>query len=653
MRTAILLLTLLLSTAFSTAWSQPCQKLHTNSKKAEKLYRRAMERSREAMAPGADKEAARREVEADLIKCLDIDPEFAEAERVMATLLFDAGAFEASRDRYAHYLTLHGSDFIRDHFSWAESARHALDPISMKQAMNAMQAIPGVMEGPDVERISRMVKDAEFMSEALQQPVPIAPEPLPSPVSTMEDEYFPSVWLAGEALVFTRKVEDARWQQGQEDLFVTRRTADGWEVPQPLRGLNTLANEGAASLSGDGMTLCFTVCREPDRPGQGAHKGSCDLYISQQVGGQWSTPINLEGVNSPAWESQPCLSPDGQSLYFTRGSGKPGRRKYDLFVARRGADGKWGQGIRLGGAINSNGVEMRPFIHPDGRHFYFASDGRPGMGGMDLFVSTMDGNGQWGEPVNLGWPLNTPDDESGLVVASDGTTAYFSREVDGQLDLHALTLPKGAASDPTAAMEGRLLDPAGRGLSGGRVNLVDRVTGEPFASAEAASDGRYHVPVPMDRAFVVLAEAPGHLLHSESMEVGMAEGRIERDIVLEPLRTGVEVVLRNVFFDSGSAELDAESHAELARVGAWLEAHPTIRVEVGGHTDDVGSDAANLTLSQQRAERVEQALRQAGADAGQLEAKGYGRSQPAAEGTSGEARRQNRRTALRVISAGG
>lgn len=639
----------LLFLLFAVSWAQPGMRLHSESKKAIKLYQKAMERSREAMVPGADKETARWVVEESLLKCMEIDPDFAEAERVLAALRFDDGDFEESRDHYSHYLTAHGPDFIRDHFLWAEAARYALDPRGMKNAMSAMRAIPGVMEGPDVPQIDRVEKDSEFMSMSLAEPKMVAPVTLPFPVSTPEDEYFPSVWLAGEALIFTRKVTDAGYRQGQEDLYVTRRNSNGWDLPQPLSGLNTLDNEGAASLSGDGALLCFTMCREADRSDRDGHQGSCDLYFSERVEGQWTRPRNIASVNTGGWESQPCLSPDGQSLYFTRGSGKGGRRKYDLFVSKRGENGEWEVAHRMGGAINSAGKEMRPFIHPDGRHFYFASDGRPGMGGMDLFVCTLDEKGGWGTPVNMGWPLNTPEDETGMVVGSDGVTGYFSREIEGQLDLHEVVLPEEVASDPTAAMEGKLQSVDEKPIGNGIIRLLDRETGQSFARAEAGPDGRYHVPVPMDRTFVVIAEAPGHMLASESIEPGEVSGRIVKDFTLSPLEIGAEVVLRNVFFDSGSADLNDASGAELVRVGQWLADQPEVRLEVGGHTDDVGSDVANLTLSADRAQAVRAALLEAGAQPHQLEAKGYGRSMPAMVGTTDEARQMNRRTTLTVL----
>ena len=632
-------------------FTQPAPRFHSESKKAIKLYRKAMEASRAAMVPGAvaDTEAAMMDVEEDLRKALEIDPNFAEAERVLAAMSFDQGDFEASKAHYAHYLTRFGADWIRDHFSWAEAARFALDPAGMKAAMRAMTQIPGVGEGPDLDAIASVLKDAEFMEGALAHPVPLNSQALPSPVSTGQDEYFPSVWLAGDALVFTRRVEDERWRQGQEDLYVAQREGSGWTFPQPLRGLNTSNNEGAAALSGDGMTICYTVCRDADRAGEGPHKGSCDLYVAQRNGQEWSRPVNLSAVNTAGWESQPCLSPDGQQLYFTRGSGRAGRRKYDLFTARRQADGTWGTAFRMGGEINSKGKEMRPFIHPDGRHFYFSSDGRAGMGGMDLFVCTLQDNGKWGSPENLGWPINTPEDESGLVVSSDGVTGFFSRSTGGQLDLHELTLPANVAANATAAMEGRLSSASGIPLQSARIRLVDSDSGTPFAEAIAGADGSYHVPVPLDRSFVVMAEATGHMLLSERIGQGELQGRVVRDFKLAPLQAGSEAVLRNVFFESGSANLNPASNVELERVGLWLSAQPNLVMEVGGHTDDVGSKSENLALSVLRAEAVKTALEAAGVSAEQLIAKGYGQTKPAAIGTSEEARKQNRRTTLTVL----
>ena len=649
MRIVLMLFLVSLVPQFSVA--QPGPRFHTESKKAIKLYRRAMEMSRAAMVPGAATEDAKQQVEEDLRKALELDPNFAEAERVLAALDYDRGAFIESRDHYAHYLSRFGEDWIRDHFSWAESARFALDPSGMKGAMKAMSQIPGVAEGPDVDAIAAVFKDAEFMEGALANPVLLDSEVLPPPVSTRDDEYFPSVWLAGEALVFTRRVEDARYHQGQEDLYVAQREGSGWSAPEPLRGLNTLSNEGAAALSGDGMTICYTVCRDTDRSGEDAHKGSCDLYIAQRNEQGWEQPVNLSAVNTAAWESQPCLSPDGQQLFFTRGAGRAGRRKYDLFTARRQSDGSWGQAFRMGGEVNSNGKEMRPFIHPDGQHFYFASDGRTGMGGMDLFVCTLMDNGKWGSPVNLGWPINTPEDESGLVVSSDGVTGFFSRSEDGQLDIHELILPPNVAAQATSAMEGRLSSASGVPLQAALIRLVDSDSGTPFAEAIAAADGSYHVPVPLDRAFVVMAEAAGHMLLSERIEQGEIEGRVARNFVLDPLQAGSEAVLKNVFFESGSAMLNPTSNVELERVGSWLAAQPHLIMEVGGHTDDVGTQSENMILSEQRAEAVKTALQQAGVQERQLIAKGYGQSKPAVTGTSEEARQQNRRTTLMVLPA--
>jgi len=637
--------------AFSLSAAAQPGRLHSENKKAIKSYRKAMESIKAALAPGADDDALKLEVESHLLKALELDPEFSEAERILAGMRFEEGGYAESRDRYRQVLLRDGADWIRDHFAWAEAARHALDPEEMGLAMLAMLAIPGVMEGPDTARIDRVLADAEFMQYALGHPEEVDPQPLPPAVSTPQDEYFPSLWLAGEGLVFTRRVPDRRFAAGQEDLFISLFDQGEWQEAVPLRGLNTPNNEGAATLSGDGSTLCFTMCREADRPGEGDHKGSCDLYVTRRTpDGRWQRPVNLGPVNSGNWESQPSLSPDGRTLFFTRGRGRPGRRQHDLYEASVQSDGSFSRPRRLPDGINTPGQEMRPFLHPDGRHLYFASDGHVGMGGLDLFVSERGADGQWQTPVNLGYPLNTPEDESGLVVASDGKTGFFSRSVEGQLDLHSFILPPSVAADPTAALEGTLQSTDGRRLPAGTVKLLDGQTGEPFAVGQTGADARYHIPIPLDRDFVLWVGAPGHLFHSERVEAGTMTGRHEQDFILTPLVEDAEVVLRNVFFESGSAALSAQSEPELREVSAWLADNPGIRLEIGGHTDDVGSAKDNLTLSANRAESVLEFLVAQGANRQQLTAVGFGQSRPAVEGKSEATRRQNRRTTLRIIS---
>lgn len=639
--------------------AQPGVRHHTENRRAIKAFQKAMSLSNSAMAPEANKADLKAKVEIEILRALELDPDFAEAERVLAALRFEEGQFEEARDHHAHVLKRYGAVWIRDHLAWARASRHALDPSSMRKAMEAMVLIPGVLDGPDTALMGQIREDAAFMERALADGQPVDIATLPYPVCTEANEYFPSVWLAGEALAFTRRVPHPRLRMGQEDLFVTFRELNGWSEPQPLNGLNTMDNEGAASLSGDGMSVCLTICRDASRPtgyGQSGtegrdHQGSCDLYEShRKSNGDWSSPVNMGAVNTAGWESQPCLSPDGRQLFFTRGRGKSGRRQYDLYSSSKREDGTWTPGRKMGSQVNSKGKEMRPFIHPDGLHFYFASDGRTGMGGMDLFVCTLDGEGVPSEPVNLGWPINTPRDESGLVVASNGTTAFFGRDSNGQMDLFTLELPRASSAEPTGAMEGDLRAEGGVALPGGRVRLLDPETGEAFSEGVVSMGGRYHVPVPLNRAFVLNADAPGHLLLSERIEQGDVIGRQNRDLVLQPLREGAEVVLRNVFFESGSAELGPGSQTELSRVGAWLHSHPSVAIEVGGHTDNIGSDSSNLILSEARAESVRMALLQQGANPEQLTAVGYGRTQPSSDGNTEEARQQNRRTTLRVMS---
>ena len=185
----------------------PVWRLHSENKKAIKSYRKAVDHARAAMAPGADKAELQVEVEALLLKAIEWDPQFSEAQRILAGLRFEQGAYPEALALYTDYLGRDGEDWIRDHFAWARAARFALAPNAMERAMSAMQDIPGVMLGPDTARIRKVLTDAAFMRVALAEPVEVDPQPLPSAISSPQDEYFPSLWLAGDGLVFTRRVE--------------------------------------------------------------------------------------------------------------------------------------------------------------------------------------------------------------------------------------------------------------------------------------------------------------------------------------------------------------------------------------------------------------------------------------------------------------
>src|SRR5690606_31201335 len=270
-------------------------------------------------------------------------------------------------------------------------------------------------------------------------------------INSKESEYFPSLIIDGDELVFTRRLNNFN-----EDFF-TAYKKETWGKARPIEGkVNTDQNEGAQNISQDGEMLVFTGCNRPDG------FGSCDIYISFLTDNNgWSEPQNLGGrVNSDQWDSQPCLSPDKQELYFAsrRFGGYGGS---DIYVSRRLPNGRWGEPENLGPNVNTPGDDQSPFIHADNLTLYFTSNYWPGYGDDDLFLVRREPGGEWSRPVNLGYPINTIANESTLFVAADGKTAYYASDrsdTRGGLDIYSFELREDVRPNKTANVYGVVYD---------------------------------------------------------------------------------------------------------------------------------------------------------------------------------------------------
>lgn len=416
--------------------------------------------------------------------------------------------------------------------------------------------------------VAEMLGSALFRDEALTNPVPFDPQNLGSKINTTDNEYVNALTFDGSQLMFTRKMERGNGYF-EEKVFVSHWTDGLWDEVQPLSFSNFPEDidPGAAFLSADGSMLYLTGC------GWGRDSG-CDLYVSHWDQGQWSMPKRIEGnINTGSWESQPCVSADGKELYFvSRRSGNA-----DIYCSRRNADHSWGEPQNLGAPINTTGSEMAPFLHPDGRTLYFSSDKHIGMGGFDLFVSRRGADGHWQEPVNLGFPINTNGDEINFFVAADGRTAFISSQREGGqggYDIYTFELPEEIRSDSA--------------------NYLSNV-----------------------------------------------------DVV--ELSAGDALVLQNIQFEFNSSALTEDSQSGIQMLTDFLTRNPELRVELAGHTDNVGNEKYNQQLSADRAEVVRQALIDNGIEATRLTAKGYGSTKPLVPNDSDEHRAINRRTEMIIV----
>jgi len=464
-------------------------------------------------------------------------------------------------------------------------------------------------------------------------------------INSKYSEYFPMMTIDRSTIIFTRKGE-----KRNEDFYTSSRSGEEWKISTPLEGnLNTPNNEGAQTISQDGKTLYFTACEMEDG------YGSCDLFVSYLKNNQWSERVNLgSSVNSAHWESQPSLSPDQQVLYFS--STKPnGFGGSDLYYSTLLPNGKWSEPVNMGPDFNTPGEEHSPFIHADNHTFYFASSGLPGYGGADLFISRKQPDGKWGKPENLGFPINTIDDEGTLFVSADGKTGIFASDgMDsrGGLDLYTFELPSYAQPIKTLWITGKVFDR--RTLNGvpSMVELKDLDRNETICRIQTKTDGTYLIPMPLGKTYAFNVNRKGYLFFSEtfSMKDQLVDSGYIVDIALTPIEINASITLKNIFFETGKSELQTASFYELNKLIQLLIDNPTLKIEIIGHTDNVGKASDNMTLSVHRASAVVNYLVARGIDRKRLNQKGMGSTQPIAENNNEEGRGKNRRTELKVLS---
>lgn len=470
-----------------------------------------------------------------------------------------------------------------------------------------------------------------------------APHNMGDSINSFESEYFPSLTIDGNKLVFTRRVGDRN-----EDFFESDRSGEGWRKAYSMPGkVNTDNNEGAQNISQDGTILFFTGCNFP----QG--QGSCDLYYSINTPNGWSEPFPAgRNINSENWETQPSLSPDKKALYFTaRGPGSMGGS--DIFVSYVNDRGIWGVPQNLGPNINTIGDESSPFMHADNQTLYFTSNGLTGYGGDDLFIVRKQANGKWGVPQNMGYPVNTIENEGSIIVTSDGETAYYASDrsdTRGGLDLYTFMLRKDLRPYKTLWIKGKVFDKkTGAGLPS-NLELIDLSTRTALLKVQTDEQGNYLITLPMGKDFAFNVNRRGYLFYSEnySLTKPVNDSTYEKNIALQPIEKNAAIVLQNIFYETGKFELQPESLAELDKVVQLLNDNPTLKIEIGGHTDNVGTAANNLTLSNNRAQSVVKYLISKGIAAPRLTSKGYGATQPVAGNHTEAGKAQNRRTVLKV-----
>ena len=492
-----------------------------------------------------------------------------------------------------------------------------------------------------------------FAWEAFQHPVQIDPRPLQGDVNTSNPEYYPALYAAGDRMVITRQIGGKGRYQGQEDFFEVAKEGEEWNVVRPLFEINTTGNEGAPTIRGDGRRIIFTACAGIDGSyGARQGMGSCDLFVSEWDAndGSYREAVNLERVNSKAWESQPSLSADGQSLLFVRAYQSESQKKtvQDIYQCDLLNDGSWSAPRRLPPHINSPGREENPILHPDGQTLFFASDGLPGMGGMDLYISRREPNGEWGMPKNLGYPINTHSDENSLQVFPNGSKALFAtdRLESGNLDLWEFELPETSRAQEVTLWKGRVINSKTGLPVDATVQVLDALGSVISIQSTDSRDGRFTLTFPSEKSVIVQVEHPDFAFYSANLDA--EKFKKEVSIELTPLEVGTMISLQDVRFEIGSAVLDTVFQPELIQLAKTM-LQSEIRIRVIGHTDAQGVDAENLVLSYERASAVKDYLVSLGVKTERVEMEGKGEMDPIASNETEEGRSMNRRTEILVI----
>ncbi len=515
--------------------------------------------------------------------------------------------------------------------------------------------------------MKNIYKWSKLYDELFNNPVPYEPV-LVTGLSSDRSEYLPIISPDNSMALFTRQVKPKSTTAWESDKIIERfmfskkgpdgKFSPGDPMPEPF---NQGTNEGGPSLTIDNKHLYFTICKD-----EGGAQMECDIYYSDFVEGHWTPIQKVENINfKDKWDSQPSISADGNTLYFS--SDRPGGYGgVDIWYSVKGPDGKWGKPKNMGPKINTSGDEKAPFIHSDSHTLYFSSGpsitsgegGWPGVGGLDVFYSRLDEKGQWMEPKNLGVPINTKGDEVGFVVSTDGKLVYFASEDPrqtkgktlGGYDIYSFPLYEKARPEKVLFVEGDVKTNTGEPLKNPDIQLVDAVTKKTTKAVYDSVDGKYRAII-VDRGNDVLLKVKdkgygfSSQLISKKDSAGPEKLIYKASIITDTLVKGKKFTLNNIYYKTGSAELDKKSLIVLEEFAGWLKENKQVKIEIHGHTDNVGKDADNMALSKDRAFTVMETLITMGVPKEQLTGfKGFGKTQPLVSNDTEQGRSKNRRT---------
>ena len=613
------------------------------SKKAQKLY----QEGREAAGSRNFNKAI-----SNLEKAISIAPHYAEAHRDLGFFYYSLRDINNARTHYKAAADLKPDDraFAPAYIRLAEfNIMEGNYEPALKYAQNFLKSNPSARYVHDINLAKHIVEKASYAVEAIKKPVKFEPVPLPATVNKLRQQYFPTLTADKETMIFTGRTGD------NEDIYQVEFKDGNWQEPQIVEELSTKHNEGTCSISADGKTMIFTACEgNSDRKVYGA----CDLFISYKTGDTWSTPENMgRNINTKAWESQPALSADGREIYFISDRGG-GIGQNDIWMSKKDKEGNWMPAENLGLPVNTPVNEVSPFIHANGKTLFFSSRGHKGFWGYDLYKVEKNEQGGWNTPENLGYPINDYHDQVSLVITADGKKGYYSHEKRDERQqlistLFAFDIPEEIRIKETSdVVKGKVYDIKTGEVLKAKIQLTDIETNNVISMVSSDEEnGAYMIVLTEGAEYALHVNKDGYLYKSLTFNYkeGKEEQEIALDIPLEPVVAGSKVTLNNIFFEFGSYSLLSKSKTELDKLVTFMKDNSDVKIEIGGHTDDVGSDEANKELSQNRAGAVVKYLTDEGISEERLTAIGYGETQPVATNDTDENRAANRRIEFKIL----
>ena len=569
-----------------------------------------------------------------------------------AEILWRSGDFFNAETQALKAIELCTDNFPKAYYFLGEIAYKRKDYVNadiyLKKAINLQIGDPYYSDA------IMLYENAKILAQIINNPVKFNPQ-IVKGISTQDDEYLPIISPDQELSFFTRRSDKMSLQDITtttiEEFVFSKKINGDFEVGQALSyPFNLESNEGGASITIDNKILYYTKCIR-DNKGY----NNCDIYYVNRENGAWSNvqefPKNISKIDS--WESQPTVSSDGKTILFSSDR-SGGYGKMDLYEISKVND-TWTSAKNLGSTINSNENEKSPYLHTDGKTLFFASTNFPSLGGFDIFYSRKDSLGNWQKPINIGYPINTVADEISLFVSTDGNQAYFaSNNLNGigGWDIYSFGLYEGAKPERVLFLKGDLLDENKQIIEDVDLEIKNLTTQEITTIKVDAGTYVSSLTLAKDDDVLITIKKEGFAFNSTyiSTEDTSFNSPSALNFEMQSLEQGKSFSIENIYFDNNSYELKRATNEILIEFAKYLEVNNTLIIEINGFTDNVGNQADNQLLSENRAKAVRDLILLQGISEKRVFYNGFGESSPITSNDTEKGRGQNRRTEFKIIS---